>query len=342
MIIQTPETYCRCDASDRAKLVVVIDTEEEFDWSNGFFRGNTGVTAMRQIFRVQDIFDRYAITPVYAIDYPIAFQADGYRPLQEIHSDRRCLIGAHLHPWVNPPFEEVICRANSFPGNLPAFLEREKLKLLGECIGERFGAQPLIYKAGRYGLGTNTGVILEDLGYQVDASFCPGMNYSDEEGPDFSDATPWPFWFGQTRKLLELPLTVGYTGRFRRRGSWVHCKASSSFASRFKVLGLLARLRLLNKVWLSPEGYHPGEQRALTRALYDDGLRVFTLAFHSPSVVPGNTPYVRSSHELSLFLDSLKRFFDFFMGELGGLPTTPLELIEGGALLNSGVALEAT
>lgn len=341
MIRPTPTTYYSCEVSDRPKLVVVIDTEEEFDWSKGFCRENIAVTAMRQIFRVQDIFDHYHITPVYVIDYPIAHQVDGHRPLQEIHSDRRCLIGAHLHPWVNPPFEEVICHSNSFPGNLPASLEREKLKLLGACIGERFGEQPVIYKAGRYGLGANTGSILEDLGYQVDTSFCPGMNYSNEKGPDFSNATPWPFWFGEARKLLELPLTVGYTGGLRKRGKWVYSKASSSFASRFKALGILARLRLLNKVWLSPEGYHSCEQRALTQALHDDGLRIFTLAFHSPSVVPGNTPYVRTSEELSMFLDSLRRFFDFFMGELGGSPTTPLEMIKDGNLMDSGVALEA-
>ena len=328
MLPPTSVDCCNLPRSAQPKLIVVIDTEEEFDWSKGFSRSNVGVTSMRHIFRVQDIFDRYKITPVYVIDYPIASNEDGYRPLHEIYSNQRCLIGAHLHPWVNPPFEEELSRQNSFPGNLPASLEQKKLEVLGECIAERFGIKPLIYKAGRYGVGPHTGMILEGLEYQVDMSYCPRMNYSDEHGPDFSSSTPWPFWFGTKRKLLEVPLTVGYTGMFQQWGQWLYPKVSTSVATRVKALAVLSRLNLLNKVWLSPEGYQPKEQFALTRTLYGQGLRVFSIAFHSPSVVPGNTPYVRSAQDLSSFLDNLRQFFDFFMGELGGVPTTPLELIK--------------
>jgi hypothetical protein len=60
--------------------------------------------------------------------------------------------------------------------------------------------------------------------------------------------------------------------------------------------------------------------------LYRAGLRVFSFAFHSPSVEPGHTPYVRSQRELDSFLDRCRSFFDFFLGDLGGIPTTPLEV----------------
>ena len=38
--------------------------------------------------------------------------------------------------------------------------------------------------------------------------------------------------------------------------------------------------------------------RRLTRALLARGQRTFVLSLHSPSVVPGNTPYVRSDADL--------------------------------------------
>jgi hypothetical protein len=107
-------------------LIVVIDTEEEFDWSREFSRENTAVRSLRSIEKIQAIFDDYRITPVYVVDYPVAFQPDGYRPLQEIYQSGRCILGAHLHPWVNPPFEERVSRYNSFPGNLPPALEAKK------------------------------------------------------------------------------------------------------------------------------------------------------------------------------------------------------------------------
>ena len=309
-----------------AKLMVVIDTEEDFDWSGGFSREQTSVESMRWIYRAQDIFDEYGITPVYVIDYPVASQPDGYRPLREIHASGRCLIGAHLHPWVNPPFDETVTRHLSFPGNLPRTLEASKLRVLTETIAEQFGTVPTIYKAGRYGVGANTTAILEEQGYAVDLSVCPYMDYSSEGGPDFTTFSPWPYWFGERRSLLECPLTVGYAGLLRSRGTAIHGFASNPKLEKFHGVGILARSGLLDKIWLSPEGFLSSEHVKLTRTLHADGLRVFSFAFHSPSLEPGNTPYVTSQADLQTFLSRCRTFFDFFLGELGGQPTTPLAL----------------
>jgi hypothetical protein len=321
-----PSDYFHLPITAQPKLVVVVDTEEEFDWSAKFSPSNTSVQAMRDIGRVQDIFDAYHITPVYVVDYPVASQSDGYRPLQEIHATGRCLIGAHVHPWVNPPYAEQVNTYNSFVGNLPQALEAAKLRVLSDTIDARFGERPVIYKAGRYGVGAHTADILEEQGYEVDVSVCPHIDYSAEGGPDFTHYSGWPYWFGKNRRLLELPLTVGFTGLLRRWGSTLYRLASRSLLTRLHLIGILTRLCCVNKVWLSPEGYCLEENIALLRALYRDGLRVFSFVMHSPSVVPGYTPYVTSQCDLVRFLSHCRRFFDFFMEELGGCPTTPLEL----------------
>ena len=318
--------YCRISSAEKPKLIVVIDTEEEFDWSASFSRSNISVKAMRSITAAQDIFDAYQITPVYVIDYAVASQAQGYGPLQDIHADGKCLIGTHVHPWVNPPFDEQVSIHNSFLGNLPPELEEAKLKVLGEMIAERFGEIPVIYKAGRYGIGANSARILEQEGYEVDLSVCPFMDYSSEGGPDFSTFSAWPYWFGLHRQLLELPLTTGFTGLCRRWGFVWHDIASRSLLAQLRADGILARLRMVNKVWLSPEGYTLKENIDLIRSLYRDGLRVFSFAFHSPSLEPGHTPYVRTQSDLDKFLSHCKDFFDFFIDELGGEVTTPLML----------------
>ena len=305
--------------------MVVIDTEEEFDWSKDLSRSNASVKAMRHIERVQVLFDRYGITPVYVVDYPIVSDPDGYSLLREIHASGRCLIGAHLHPWVSPPYVEEVSRYNSFPGNLPAILEAKKLALLCERIGERFGTRPTIYKAGRYGVGPHTAQILLDQGFEVDLSVCPFMDYSNEGGPDFSNNSFTPYWISRPH-LLELPLTVGFSGVLRRWGSTMHRMASLRVLESCRAVGILARLGLVNKVWLSPEGFLSSEHAQLTQELFNDGLRVFSFAFHSPSVEPGHTPYVTSQQDLNSFLSRCERFFDFFLGKLGGCPATPIEL----------------
>ena len=82
----------------------------------------------------------------------------------------------------------------------------------------------------------------------------------------------------------------------------------------------------MERIHLSTEGSTVKENIRLTRWLHTRGERVFTMSFHSPSVVPGCTPYVGSEAELTDFLDSFRRYFDYFFGELGGVTMTPLEL----------------
>lgn len=320
------KNYCYCSPVEKPKLIVVIDTEEEFDWTSPHCRNHTSVRAMRWIGRIQDIFDSYRITPVYMVDYPVASQSEGYQPLLEIYADGRCLIGAHVHPWVNPPFEEQVNAYNSFPCNLPYSLEEAKIRVLGQTIEERFGVRPIIYKAGRYGLGPHTPAILEEQRYEIDLSVCPYMDYSAEGGPNFTEYCAWPYWFGANRCLLEIPLTTGFTGLLRPWGLRLHELASHPRLHRLHSIGILARLRCLNKVWMSPEGYTLNENIALLQALYRDGLRVFSFAFHSPSVEVGHTPYVRTQRDLDRFLSQCRQFFDYFIYELGGEPTTPLQI----------------
>jgi hypothetical protein len=58
--------------------------------------------------------------------------------------------------------------------------------------------------------------------------------------------------------------------------------------------------------------------RRLTRALLACGQRTFVLSLHSPSLVPGNTPYVCDNKDLALLLQRLRGYLSFFRDELHG------------------------
>lgn len=307
-------------------LAVVIHTEEEFDWSREHDRNATAVTHMRHIDRAQALFDAFGIVPNYVVDYPVASQPQGYRPLLDYVRAGKAVVGAHLHPWVSPPHDEAVCRFNTYPGNLPAALEREKLRRLGERIAESFGTPPQTYLAGRYGFGPNTADILEELGYEVDISPAPPIDFRGDGGPDYSGFTSQPYWFGRERRLLGLPSTGAYVGLLRRFGTPLYARLTAPALCRARLPGIFSRARLMERIRLSPEDYSEPEMRRLTRRLFADGLRVFVFGFHSPSLHPGHTPYVRDAAELQRFLDKCRRYFDFFMHELGGVALTPLEI----------------
>lgn len=323
----------------RPVLVVVIHTEEEFDWDKPHDRNATGVAHMRYIDRAQNLFDEFGIVPNYVIDYPIATRPEAFGPLKAFADTGRAVIGAHLHPWVSPPFEEEVNARNSYPGNLPRDLEYQKLRQLTDAIEDAFGTRPVTYLAGRYGFGPHTGEILESLGYEVDISPAVPIDFSADGGPDYSGFTSHPYWFGRSRKLLGLPGSGGYVGRLRAGGTPLYRALTRPAMRRIKVSGAIARLRLLERIRLSPEDYSEPEMRRLTKTLLSDGVRVFVFSFHSPSVMPGGTPYVRNDEDLERFLEKCRRYFDFFLREIQGVTMTPLgakELLARGLDSGSG------
>lgn len=308
-------------------LVVVVDTEEEFDWARPMERSQTAVTAMAEQHRAHRIFERYGIRPTYVIDYAVASQTQGYRPLAELLADGACRIGAHLHPWVNPPHDETVCAGNSYPGNLPPALERAKLAILTDTIAENLGTRPTVYKAGRYGLGPATAATLEALEYEIDASVVPFTDFrGDDGGPDFRRCGARPYWFGRDRRLLEIPLSVCFTGALRRLGPGLRPILTSDWGMPLRLPGIFRRLGLLDRMRLTPEGIDFAEHKALTEAMLRAGHRVFSFTYHSPSLGIGNTPYVQSPRDREIFLGRFERYFDYFFGTLGGRAATPEEI----------------
>ncbi len=302
-------------------LMVVVDTEEEFDWHAPFSRGAISVKAMRHIDRAQRICERAGVVPTYVIDYPVATQAEGYQALASWASEGRCEIGAHLHPWVTPPYDEPVSGPHSFASNLPPALQAAKMRELCGAVAAHTGMAPRVFKAGRYGIGPHLLGLFDELGLTVDASVNPCISFASESGPDFTAFDSRPFWIDAASRHLEVPCTHGFVGWARSHG--VALREAAERLRSLKAPGLLARAGALNRIMLSPEGNTLDEMIALTRTLLADGLRVFSLTFHSPSVEPGHTPYVRSDADLQVFLSCIERYFEFFFGELGGVASTP-------------------
>lgn len=321
--------------SARPRLIVIVDAEEEFDWSRPFSQKETNVSTMRHQHLAQRVFERYGVIPTYAVDYPVANQADGYLPLREILQSGGCEIGAQLHAWVTPPHEEDIGEQNSYPGNLPAHLELSKLEHLTRVIEDNFGVRPRLYRAGRYGTGANSAGMLEALGYQIDCSVLPESLPSSIHATDYTGIPNRPFWFGKSQQLLEIPVTTSAVGTLPRLSPAFADALSPSATRRLGITPLLARSRMLDRIRLSPEGNTLAEVKRLTRAMCDSGHRVFAISYHSPSLGVGNTPYVRSQMDLDRFIAWLDDYMTFFFGEIDGVPSTPRQVFEWASTLNA-------
>jgi hypothetical protein len=179
----------------------------------------------------------------------------------------------------------------------------------------------------------------------VDSSVIPQFGFGHEGGPSFFGFPAEPYWVDAQRELLELPVSASLVGPWARSTAPF---AASLFADTRRpsiVRAGLARTKLAERSKLTPEGIDIQTAKRMVRSMLADGTRVFTLSYHSPSLVPGSTPYVRSTAERDRLLQWLDSFYEFFLGEVGGTSTTALQAhqlmaqacraVNGGATVSS-------
>jgi hypothetical protein len=307
------------------KVLLTVDTEEEFDWGSPFSRDNHGLTHVPQIARLQQFCETLSAQPVYLVDWPVVNDPRAAEIIGDAVTRGAAEVGMQLHPWVNPPFTEDVNVRNSFPGNLPHALEEAKFMALRDRIEEVFGVAPRCYRAGRYGLGPHTAAMLKRAGIAVDTSVRSLFDYSPGSGPNYLHHPLTPYWVDPERALLELPVSSVYCGVLRRYGP----KLQPMRRHLPLVFSGFSRLGLLERIGLTPEGVTVTEGLRGVAAAIDLGLPVLVLSFHSPSLAPGHTPYCRTPADV----EALYRWITEVYAELGrrGIGSTTIAEITDAA-----------
>lgn len=300
------------------RFMLFVDTEEEFDWNAPFSRTGHGVTALAGMARGQGYFADAGVKPVYVTDYPVVDCDAAAAMMGQWASDGAADIGAHLHPWVNPPHVEEVTAANSYAGSLPEAVELAKLEALCRRIEQRFGQRPIAYRAGRYGVGPNSARLLEAAGFRLDSSVRSRFDYSGQHGPDFGGMPLTPYWAGPNRTLVELPLSTAFVGLLRGAGERLY-RAAQTMGP---LAGAMARARLLSRVPLTPEGVSAQEAMMAIDALMEEGVPLLNFSFHSPTLEPGHTPYVRDEADRTAFY----RWWDAVLNHLARRGVRPASL----------------
>lgn len=302
------------------KLIITVDTEED-NW--GDYR-STGCTLenITRIPALQRILDDFDVKPTYLITYPVATDQTAAAILGELLEAGKCEIGTHCHPWNTPPFEEAKSHVNTMLCNLPDDLQRRKISLLHETIQRRFNSSPVSFRSGRWGYSDVVARNLCRTGYKIDTSITPYTDWTDQHGPDFSDISPRGFRFADDETvqesrnggLVEVPATIGYVGCLSRNARVIGAirkLAQGELARRARLMGILSRLMLAKKVWLSPENADLTDMIKLTRRMRSDGYGLINMVFHSSSLKHGLTPFVQARQDEETFLEKITGFLSF-------------------------------
>ncbi len=300
-------------------FVVSIDTEED-QWSDYFRKGHT-FNNILALPRLQQLFEAYNIRPTYLLTYPVVGHPESSEFFREVVGRGVAEIGSHCHPWNTPPFEEVLSVSNSMLCNLPKGLQLQKIAELTSLIENRIGLRPVSFRAGRWGYSSEVAQSLLDLNYKVETSLTPFMNWQQFLGPDSSLSPLDPFFFYPESpmmattigfgSLFEVPVSIGFN-----RSNFEFCHWYSKFIITRKLskkvfLGGMSRLGLMRKIWLSPEISTAGEMIKLIQILSNKKLSCLNMMFHSNSLFPGNTPFVKSGKELEAFYNKLEEVLEY-------------------------------
>ncbi|NOY53147.1 MAG: WalW protein [Deltaproteobacteria bacterium] len=295
----------------RVIFLITIDTEEEWDWSGPLPVPPYSTENISYIHEFQDLCRSLSIIPTYFVDHAVVEKEENCATLKSYFKKKECDIGAHLHPWCNPPVTEEINDHNSFIINLPILLVERKLKKLTDIIKERFGIHPFSFRSGRWGMDGKIMRLLAHYGYQVDSSIRP---FYSEKDFSYDNALLYPYYpdfenclaQGKQRSLLEIPATAGFTLPWFQFSNKLYRILSTPKVARLHVIGILWRLKLLRKVAITPEGYTTEDICRCIDMNIHNGNSVINLFFHSSDLRPGSTAYVTTPQDKQNFFRTIE------------------------------------
>jgi len=294
-------------------FILTVDTEEEWDWNAEFPRPPFSTQNIEQIPDFQLFCKELGIRPTYFVDHAVADNKEHAQILKHYFNAGECDIGAHLHPWATPPFEEPINDTNSHAVNLPLELFRKKMRSLTDKLETTFGQHPYSYRAGRWGVNQHHIKILHEQGYRVDSSVRP---YYRDKHFSYACAPTAPYWPSSEDVLkeeydnpgiLEVPTTSGYSFSNFEQLDKLHAKLSTPPLNRLRLVGILWRLRLLRQITVTPEGTDHADICRCIDASIKRGDSIINMFFHSSDLLPGCTQYVRTDNDKRKFKNTIYR-----------------------------------
>ncbi len=254
--------------------------------------------------RIHPLAARYGAKPTYLLSPEVLRDPASVEVLASLDG---CELGTHLHGEMADPGAFVPDVTREVQRDYPPEVERAKVASLTASFRAAFGRAPVSFRAGRFGLGAHTVPILADLGYEVESSVTPGVDWNAvSRGLTFVGAPAQPYHPDPAApatpgasSLLEVPVTT-----------------VARAAARLPLFG-----RFVEPRWLRPTRT-PGKDLvsiarcAIRRALSEGeqtgrGARrpappvVLNAMFHNVEVIAGASPYAASDRAARRILDRL-------------------------------------
>jgi hypothetical protein len=299
-------------------IAITIDTEIDKSVSWKISSNKSFLSVLDGIpNKLTPLFIHFGAKPTYLLSSEIIENDDCVNILTRI---KDCELGTHLHGELLEPQRKAfgLDATNEMQCGYSREMEYQKLKNLTNLFKDKFHYQPTSFRAGRFGAGNNTVSLLEELGYLVDSSVTPGVDWNYREGrANFLWAREQPYFPDKNKlielgdsKVLEVPVSI-IPSRFRRYSSYLNNTG----------MPLLIK-NIVNKMlpttWLRPSFQNSYEMLYVIKKLIKwyhtkdtmDTI-VLNMMFHSMEIIPNASPYTKTEEECKHFLDKMEIVFKF-------------------------------
>jgi hypothetical protein len=292
-------------------FVLSVDTEEEWDWSGPFPQQTTNVQNIDKLPEFNAICEEIGIRPTYFVDYAVADNDRAVEQMLSFTNTGKCEVGAHLHPWCNPPYFGPVGEAESHVVNLPIEQVSQKLDVLVTRIEERLKVKPKSFRTGRWGINGKVMKLLVERGFNVDSSVYP-FYANDFFSCNGAPAQPYwpdidsPLLQSSQRDIFELPVTVGFNRNNFVMANKLHTAFSKPPLSWTRFNGLAWHTQILRKNYLCPELTTTEDMLSLCDTVIQQDYRVLHMYMHSSSLLDNKNSLLGNQAAFEYMTDAVK------------------------------------
>ena len=300
-------------------LSITIDTEcdKEFDWK--VKRPLSFDNTRNQIkSNLLPVFNEFGAIPTYLLSPEVIKDEESAEVFKSFGNSVE--LGTHLHSeFIEPEANLDTDNTDLYQKDLTYEVEKRKLENLTNLFFDTFGYKPLSFRAGRYGISQRTFGILEKLGYKVDSSVTPDMQWKNKNkfknSLNFFGAPYQPYYpdnddFRKPGKMeiLQSPVSVV---NYKLSSLPSFLKRKIRLNNRYQHI-LFNYLTNFNKpVMLRPTNNSLEKMIALSNYLIksNEASHIFLcMMFHSNEYCIGASPYSMTKEKVKKNISNLERY----------------------------------
>ncbi|WP_338515108.1 deacetylase [Erwinia aphidicola] len=302
-------------------FIITIDTEGDNLWQN-----HDRITTENTLFlpRFQQLCEKYSFKPTWLTNYEMAVDPAYVEFARDVIARNSGEIGMHLHAWNSPPLHDLTgddWRHKPYLIEYPAKVIREKVSYMTQLLEDTLQVKMRSHRADRWAFNEYYAQLLIELGYQVDCSVTPRVNWAfspgDPKGQGGTNYQHFPdcAYFidehdiakaGQS-PLLEVPMSIRYK----------HSSLMNVVKQGYD--RLRGKQRSPSVHWLRPMGGNVAQMIDVAEKTLADGSDYVEFMLHSSEFMPGGSPTFKTESDIAILYNDLEQLFAYLSSRTKGM-----------------------